>query len=362
MKVSRLTMNTEPRSFWRDEHRLAALKALDILDTKSETAFDEITRVASETCGTPVAAVSFLEGERQWFKSQIGLSLDETSLDTSICANTIHEAKLVVIADLAEDERFESNPFVIGPPSLRFYAVARLETSDGLLLGAVCVGDVRPRPQGLTEVQASTLLALARAVMRELKLRSTNKALAENTALCGGDATVFGDAMRYTPAGAALLNGALENVDQGIVMVDQSGDVVVCNQRAIDLLELPAEMMRAVPKFEDVKRWQIAQGEFADADPRLVNAIRHEGNNIEASVYERRRPNGTVLEVRTNRLPNGGVVRTFADVTARRLAEDERRVAEEKLRESEQRYRLAALATSDAIYDWEFATDRLQWG
>jgi diguanylate cyclase (GGDEF)-like protein/PAS domain S-box-containing protein len=341
MKVSRLTMNTEPRSFWRDEHRLAALKALDILDTKSETAFDEITRVASETCGTPVAAVSFLEGERQWFKSQIGLSLDETSLDTSICANTIHEAKLVVIADLAEDERFESNPFVIGPPSLRFYAVARLETPDGLLLGAVCVGDVRPRPQGLTEVQASTLLALARAVMRELKLRSTNKALAENT---------------------ALLNGALENVDQGIVMVDQSGDVVVCNQRAIDLLDLPAEMMRAVPKFEDVKRWQIAQGEFADADPKLVNAIRHEGNNIEASVYERRRPNGTVLEVRTNRLPNGGVVRTFADVTARRLAEDERRVAEEKLRESEQRYRLAALATSDAIYDWEFATDRLQWG
>ncbi|MDP3318038.1 MAG: EAL domain-containing protein, partial [Bosea sp. (in: a-proteobacteria)] len=86
------------------------------------------------------------------------------------------------------------------------------------------------------------------------------------------------------------------------------------------------------------------------------------GNNIEASVYERRRPNGTVLEVRTNRLPNGGVVRTFADVTARRLAEDDRRVAEERLRESEQRYRLAAHATSDAIYDWDFETDRLQWG
>ena len=89
--------------------------------------------------------------------------------DVKLRVGDIDEAKLVVIADLAEDERFESNPFVIGPPSLRFYAVARLETPDGLLLGAVCVGDVRPRPQGLTEVQASTLLALARAVRLHLK-------------------------------------------------------------------------------------------------------------------------------------------------------------------------------------------------
>lgn len=341
MKVSRLTRNTKPKSFWGETRRLAALKAFDILDTKSETAFDEITQLASETCGAPVAAISFIEGERQWFKSEIGVGLLQTSLDHSICANTIHEANLVVIEDLAGDERFEANPFVTGPLGLRFYAVARLENPDGLLLGAVCVGDVRPRPQGLTEVQSSTLLALARAVMRELELRRSNKALAENT---------------------ALLNGALENVDQGIVMVDQCGDVVICNQRAIDLLDLPAEMMRAVPKFEDVKRWQIARGEFTDADPKLVHAIRHEGSNIEASVYERRRPNGTFLEVRTNRLPNGGVVRTFADITARRLAEDERRIAEERLRESEQRYRLAAHATSDAIYDWDFATDRLQWG
>lgn len=333
--------NAQPKSFWEESHRLAALKALDILDTKSETAFDAMTRLASETCGAPVAAISFIEGERQWFKSEIGLGLRETSLEHSICANTIHEANLVVIEDLSADERFEDHPFVTGPLGLRFYAVARLETADGLLLGAVCIGDVKSRPQGLTETQASILLALARAVMREIELRRSNKALAQNT---------------------ALLNGALENVDQGIVMVDRHGDIAICNQRAIDLLGLPPEIMRSRPKFEDVKRWQIAQGEFTEADPKLVHAIRYEGSNIEASVYERRRPNGTFLEVRTNRLPDGGVVRTFADITARRLAEDERKLAEERLRESEQRYRLAALATSDAIYDWDFATDRLQWG
>ncbi len=326
---------------WGCAQRLAALRDFDILDTQPEAAFDEITQLASEFCGAPVAIVSFLEADRQWFKSQIGLSFQETSLDNSICSKTIHLSKLVVINDLADDKRFQNNPFVTEQPSLRFYAGARLETSDGLPLGAVCVCDFVPRPQGLTEAQSSALSALARAVMRELELRRSNKALAQNT---------------------ALLNGALENVDQGIVMVDASGNVVICNQRAIDLLGLPSEMMRSTPKFEDVKRWQIDQGEFAQSDPQLVDAIRHEGNNIEASIYERKRPNGTVLEVRTNRLPNGGVVRTFADITARKSAEDDRKIAEERLRESEQRYRLAAHATSDAIYDWDLQTDRLQWG
>lgn len=317
------------------------MRAFDILDTAPEAAFDEITQLASEFCGAPVALVNFLDADRQWFKSQIGLGFDETSLDVSICAKTIHLSKLVVINDLADDERLEDNALVTGQPHLRFYAGARLETSDGLTLGAVCVCDFVPRPDGLTQAQSNTLLSLARAVMRELELRRSNKALAENT---------------------ALLNGTLENVDQGILMVDHSGDVVVCNQRAIDLLGLPSEMMRSVPKFEDVKRWQIEQGEFVNSDAKLVHAIRYEGNNIDASVYERERPNGTVLEVRTNQLPNGGVVRTFADITARKSAEKNRKIAEERLRESEQRYRLAAHATSDAIYDWDFKTNRLQWG
>lgn len=340
-KIIGLSKQRQSTFSWACPQRLSALREFDILDTRPEAAFDEITQLASEFCGAPVAMVSFLEADRQSFKSTIGLGIDETSLDDSICAKTIHRSKLVMINDLADDERSQDNPFVTGQPHLRFYAGARLETSDGLPLGAVCVCDVVPRPQGLTEAQSSTLLALARAVMRELELRRSNKALAQNT---------------------ALLNGALENVDQGILMVDESGDVVICNQRAIDLLGLPPAMMRSAPKFEAVKRWQIEQGEFANSDAQLVHAIRHEGNDIEASIYERERPNGTVLEVRTNRLPNGGVVRTFADITARKSAENNRRIAEDRLRESEQRYRLAAHATSDAIYDWDLQTDSLLWG
>lgn len=285
---------------WGDAKRIAALRAFDILDTGPEAAFDEITQLARDACHTPVALVSFLEAERQWFKSEIGLGLRETSLDSSICAQTIHLSELVVINDTAEDSRLRDNPLVTGK-QLRFYAGARLETSDGLLLGAVCVLDFQPRPDGLTEKQSKTLLALARAVMRELELRRANKALAQNT---------------------ALMNATLEHVDQGILMVDESGAVVICNQRAMDLLGLPPDMMHSAPRFDEVKQWQLEQGEFAEADPMLLRAIKHEGVNIEASIYERQRPNGTVLEVRTNRLPNGGVVRTFTDVTARKAAEE----------------------------------------
>lgn len=306
-----------------------------------EAPFDDVIRLARGCCGAPIAMVTVFEGDRRWCKSEIGSGFDPMPTDSSICAQIAHRAKLTVINDLLTDKLLRNNPSVAGHSHLRFYACVRLEATNGVPLGAVCVGDVAPRPQGLSEVQSGALLALARAVTRELERRRANDVLAQSN---------------------ASLVATLEHVHQGILMVDERGNVVVCNQRAIDLLGLPSEMMRSSPKFEDVKRWQIDHGEFVRSDPVLVHAIRHEGNNIEASVYERQRPNGTVLEVRTNRLPQGGVVRTFADITGRKTAENERLVAEERLRESEQRYRLAAHATSDAIYDWEFESDRLAWG
>lgn len=120
----------------------------------------------------------------------------------------------------------------------------------------------------------------------------------------------------------ALLSAVLEHVEQGILMVDADGRVAVCNQRAIDLLGLPPDLMRSNPLFEDVKRWQTRQGEFGTVTASLLRAIKYEGINVEILDYERQRPNGTVLEVRTNRLPNGGMVRTFTDITERKSAEE----------------------------------------
>jgi len=147
---------------------------------------------------------------------------------------------------------------------------------------------------------------------------------------------------RSFPVDNALLNAVLEHVDQGILMVDANGYVAVCNQRAIDLLGLPSDLMRSNPSFEAVKRWQMEQGEFGAVTESLLRAIKYEGINVEILDYERQRPDGTVLEVRTNRLPNGGMVRTFTDITVRKAAENAIRVSEERLRLALQASRMAA--------------------
>lgn len=147
---------------------------------------------------------------------------------------------------------------------------------------------------------------------------------------------------RSFPVDSALLNAVLEHVDQGILMVDANGYVAVCNQRAIDLLGLPPDLMLSNPSFEAVKRWQLEQGEFGAVTESLLRAIKYEGINVEILDYERQRPDGTVLEVRTNRLPNGGMVRTFTDITVRKAAENAIRVSEERLRLALQASRMAA--------------------
>ncbi|WP_377842107.1 putative bifunctional diguanylate cyclase/phosphodiesterase [Bosea sp. UC22_33] len=149
-------------------------------------------------------------------------------------------------------------------------------------------------------------------------------------------------ANRSFPVDSVLLSAVLEHVDQGILMVDENGYVAVCNQRVIDLLGLPADLMRSNPSFEAVKRWQMEQGEFGTVTEKLLQAIKYEGINVEILNYERLRPDGTVLEVRTNRLPNGGMVRTFTDITVRKAAETAIRVSEERLRLALRASRMAA--------------------
>ena len=156
---------------------------------------------------------------------------------------------------------------------------------------------------------------------------------------------------RSFPVDSALLNAVLEHVDQGILMVDANGYVAVCNQRAIDLLGLPPDLMRSNPSFEAVKRWQMEQGEFGTVTEELLRAIKYEGIHVEILDYDRQRPDGTVLEVRTNRLPNGGMVRTFTDITIRKAAENAIRVSEERLRLALQASRMAAWEL-DLVTQW----------
>ena len=153
--------------------RLAALRAYDILDTPPEAGFDDIVLIAKALCNVQVALVSLVDEDRQWFKARIGFEPRQTSLGESVCAHALRQDDILIIPDLALDPRTRSNPLVTGPPFMRFYAGALLETPQGERLGTLCVIDPAPRASGLTVDQAFGLKALARQVMAQMELRRT---------------------------------------------------------------------------------------------------------------------------------------------------------------------------------------------
>ena len=169
-----------PPEYTFDPRRLAVLDSYAILDTPAEPGFDDIVQLAAQICDVPVALVSLVAVDRQWFKARIGFEPCETSLESSVCAHALVEPDLLIIPDLTQDERTKVNPLVVNDPKIRFYAGAPFRGASGEVLGSLCVIDGKARPGGLTEVQASGLRNLARQVTGQLELR---KAIIERDAL-----------------------------------------------------------------------------------------------------------------------------------------------------------------------------------
>ena len=152
-------------------NRRRAIERYRILDTLPEPDFDAVATLAAKVCETPFAAISFIDGERQWFKAQCGLGVRETPISQSFCAHTIRQDDILLVADAAGDPRFAVNPLVTGAPHFRFYAGMPVRAADGTPIAALCVLDDRPRPGGLSETQRMTLTVLARQVEAQLDLR-----------------------------------------------------------------------------------------------------------------------------------------------------------------------------------------------
>ena len=160
-----------------ERQRLRALEHSGLVDTAPEEAFDRLAWLASQTLDAPVALVTLLTQNRQWFKSRVGLDLSETPRDWSFCNHTILQKGIFAVGDLANDPRFEANPAVIAPPNYRFYAGAPIRDGNGFALGSLCVIDYKPRV--LEETQEKSLLALAALASDEFRLRSTERQLRE---------------------------------------------------------------------------------------------------------------------------------------------------------------------------------------
>lgn len=158
-------------SYTFDRNRLEALAEFAILDTPPERGFDDIVELSRQICEAPIALVSLVSDNRQWFKASAGISECQTDLNSSVCAHALIEPDLLIVPDLLLDPRTRANPLVTGYPFIRFYAGAPLRTAKGQVLGSLCVIDTAPRSAGLTAAQAGALRNLARQVMSQLELR-----------------------------------------------------------------------------------------------------------------------------------------------------------------------------------------------
>ncbi len=226
--------------------RLEGLRKYRILDTDPEQAFDDLTLLASQICGCPIALISLVDEDRQWFKSRVGIEAHETTRSVSLCAHAIRQTGLFVVPDTRFDERFRDNPLVVGEPYLRFYAGAPLVTRDGDAIGTLCVIDRRPRH--LTNDQLEALSALRRQTQAQLELRRN---LAE---------------LRLALTGIERLEGL----------------VPLCSTCELDIV-IPADV-DAIPSISDGLSELLLSKGWADDDVRQVelatqealsNAIKH---------------------------------------------------------------------------------------
>ena len=201
--------------------RLQALRDLSLLDTPAEERFDRLTRIAQHILQVPIALVSLIDADRQWFKSRQGLDAQEIHRDISFCGHAILRPDVLVVADAVADQRFADNPLVLGAPSIRFYAGAPLTLSSGECVGTLCVIDRQPRQ--VTRAQLAALQDLAACVVEELEQARQRQ-----------------DAKKS----AQLVESIVETVIDGIITIDSKGMIQSFNSAAERLFGYkPAEII-----------------------------------------------------------------------------------------------------------------------
>lgn len=305
-----------------EPQRLEALRRYDILDSPPELIFDDLARLASHLCGTPIALISLIDIERQWFKARLGLDAAETSRDFAFCAHAILGSDLMEVPDATVDARFFDNPLVTGDPNIRFYAGAPLISPSGYKLGTLCVIDRQPRQ--LTEEQREALRALSRQVIAQVEARSRIAELKELI----DERDRAQTALR---ASEASLRDLFDNTSELIQVVDAEGGLVYVNRAWRETLGYSTDDVARLRMFDIIAPESREHCSAFFARAMTGEALSH----VEAAFQTK---DGRVIDVDGNvtvRQEDGVVVSTrgfFRNVTARRQAERALRLSEARLR------------------------------
>ncbi|HIV70935.1 MAG TPA: PAS domain S-box protein [Candidatus Aquabacterium excrementipullorum] len=242
--------------------RAALLASLDLLDSPAEEVFDRITRLLARVLDVPIALVSLLDVDRQWFKSRVGLDVSETPLAVSFCAHAAEADAPLVVQNALEDVRFAQNPLVLGAPNIRFYAGVPIHSGDGTPLGTLCAIGRRPRELQPDELQV--LHDLGQVVERELAYRETSRTARQ--AIHHSDELVRESQFR--------MRVTFEQAAVGIALVEPDGRWQRVNRRLCDIVGYSEpELMRLT--FQDITHPADLQTDLHLVDRLLNNELPH---------------------------------------------------------------------------------------
>ena len=332
-----------------EDARLAALERHMLLDSDSEESFDDLVALASEVCGTPIALVSLVDRDRQWFKARVGLDATETPRELAFCAHAILEPREVfTVTDATRDARFAGNPLVTGDPHIRFYAGSPIVDDEGHALGTVCVIDTRPRT--LTPAQERSLKALSRQAAFVIRLRQISLDAAR-IALEQASLTI--DARFKQERGSELLDLVLQGRGLGLWDLDVASGRWTANAREHELLGYPFDEgsiglldwkalvhpddLKAV--FDSMQPHLRGEAPYYECTPRMKHRHGHWVWMLSRAVVVERDAAGVPLRI----------VGTHMDVSERRRVDDERRQNAERLE-------LAMAGGSLGLWDLHIAT------
>ncbi|KQT18476.1 hypothetical protein ASG31_07080 [Chryseobacterium sp. Leaf404] len=325
--------------------RLEALYSYHILDTDTEKDFDELTALAAAICDTPISLISFVDRDRQWFKSHYGLDARQTDRCHSFCSHAIQDpGQLMQIEDARNDFRFQDNPLVTGNPDIRFYAGIPLMDKEGFALGSLCVIDQKPKL--LTEVQKKALHTIASQVIDKLLLRRNNRSLF----LANKNLTETNEKLRIAEESLKKavsdltdskekIQNILDIVGEGIGLTDHQGNIVYTNKRNQEIFQMDEKSMLALSNISPEWNNRRSDGSSLPTEEHPITIALNTGNPVLDHILMITDQRGDSKYLRMNAMPvkdaDGnvtGAIGSFADITESYLLQQKLKESEESLK------------------------------